>query len=222
MQIYVGVLYRNVKRRADQKQMAILKIGFDLDMTLIESSEAIVKSVQATLREFNREKVVPEVEIRQSVGVPISKSLEHWISGESARAAYEFYKKYYVENALHLTTAMPGALDLISQLSTEVIEYCIITAKDKDVAIAQLSFLGFPDSVVFGGRFGHQKTEAMIEYGCTHYVGDHLEDYKSAKKANVIFIGVDFNPYYDLRSNIPANLPVFSTLEEIVAYSRSI
>jgi phosphoglycolate phosphatase len=197
-------------------------VGFDLDMTLVDSSEAIVYSALETIKEFHGDSTISSKELKQFVGRPMRNSLELWIDPKAAASAFEFYKKFYLENALHLTSAMPGALEILAQLTSDNIPYCVITAKDEKVAKNQLSYLNFPKSTIIGGRFREEKTKAMLEFECTHYVGDHLEDYKSATKAGVTFIGLDFNVAHDLRSKIPEESMVFSGLFDILEHLKSL
>jgi len=199
-----------------------LKIGFDLDMTLVDSSDAIVVSALETIREFHGDSQISAKEVRQFVGLPMRNTLERWIDSKSVASAFEFYKKFYLENALQLTFAIPGAREVLAQLTSEEIPYCVITAKDEKVAQNQLTYLNFPKSTIFGGRFGEGKTKVMIDFECTHYVGDHLEDYKSAIKAGVIFIGLDFNRDHDLRSKIPKESLVFNGLLDVLEYLKSV
>jgi phosphoglycolate phosphatase-like HAD superfamily hydrolase len=149
-------------------------------------------------------------------------SLELWIDPREVAGAFDFYKKFYLENAMHLTFAIPGAQEVLTQLISENIPYCVITAKDEKIAKNQLSYLSFPKSTIFGGRFREEKTKSMLEFKCTHYVGDHLEDYKSATKAGVTFIGLDYNMDHDLRSKIPQESLVFSGLFDILEHLKSL
>jgi phosphoglycolate phosphatase-like HAD superfamily hydrolase len=191
-------------------------------MTLVDSSEAIVFSALETIKEFHGDSNVSSKELKQFVGLPMRKSLELWIDPQVAASAFEFYKKFYLENAIHLTFAIPGAREILAQLTLDNIPHCVITAKDEKVAKNQLSYLNFPKSTIFGGRFREEKTKAMLEFECTHYVGDHLEDYKSAMKAGVTFIGLDFNVDHNLRSKIPQESKVFSGLFDILEHLKSL
>lgn len=198
------------------------KIGFDLDMTLVDSSEAIVFSALETIKEFHGDSTISSKELKQFIGLPMRNSLELWIDPQVAASAFEFYKKFYLENAMHLTFAIPGARELLAQLTSDAIPYCVITAKDEKVANSQLSYLNFPKSTIFGGKFREEKTRTMLEFECTHYIGDHFEDYKSATKAGVTFIGLDFNVDHDLRSKIPQESKVFSGLFDILEHLKSL
>jgi len=197
----------------------LVKIGFDLDMTLVDSSDAILKSAQATLFEFGSINKISETEIRSTVGLPMKDSLTKWLGSEVSSTAFQYYKDYYIREGQNFSFAMPGAVSLLEKLVEKNIEYCIISAKDTLVAETQLAFLNFPESKIFGNRFRAQKTSAMKEFGCHVYVGDHIEDYEASRHAGVDFIGVDFNRSHDLRGLMPSGTPIISTLEEVLQHA---
>lgn len=184
-------------------------------MTLVNSSEAILKSTLATLKEFGSTNKISDYEILSTVGLPMKDSLKKWLGDKNSANAFQYYKEYYVREGLHSSFAMPGAVSLLEELTKMRVSFCIITAKDPLVAETQLSFLGFPKTTIFGNRFREQKTAAMKEFGCDTYVGDHVEDYEAAARAGADFIGVEFNRSHDLRGLIPQGTPIVSRLSEV-------
>jgi phosphoglycolate phosphatase-like HAD superfamily hydrolase len=187
-------------------------------MTLVDSSEAILKSALATLKEFDPTNNISESEIRSSVGLPMKDSLREWLGDQNSGNAFQYYKEFYIREGLHSSFAMPGAISLLKNLTKMKMNFCIITAKDPLVAETQLSFLGFPKSIIFGNRFREQKTAAMKEFGCDTYVGDHVEDYEAAARAGADFIGVEFNISHDLSGLVPPGTLIVSRLSEVSDY----
>jgi phosphoglycolate phosphatase-like HAD superfamily hydrolase len=190
-------------------------IGFDLDMTLVNSSEAIVFSAISAIRSFAPQANIDEMEIRREIGLPIKDLITRYVGSLNSNAAYENYKKYYVNEGLDLSSEIDGAKSTILQLQLKGYSTCVITAKDQNVAELQLRHLGFPFIKVFGNSFGSEKTRAMLAFECTHYVGDHYHDYLAAVEAHIAFIGVDSNPEHDLRGRLPSDVLVIEKLSQI-------
>ena len=58
-------------------------VGFDLDMTLVDSSEAIVQTTLNVLKNFSAE--VDHDEIYRSVGLPIKESFKKFLENHAAK-----------------------------------------------------------------------------------------------------------------------------------------
>lgn len=190
-------------------------IGFDLDMTLVNSSEAIVFSAISSIRSFAPQASIDEMEIRREIGLPIKELITRYVGSLNSHDAYDIYKKFYISEGLDLSREIDGAIATILELQLKGYSTCVITAKDQNVAEAQLRHLGFPSVKVFGDSFGSEKTRAMLAFECTHYVGDHYHDYLAAMEAQIAFIGVDSNPEHDLRGRLPSDVLVIGKLSQI-------
>ena len=190
-------------------------IGFDLDMTLVNSSEAIVFSAISAIQSFAPQANMDEMEIRREIGLPIKDLITRYVGSLNSNAAYENYKKFYINEGLNLSSEIDGAKSTILELQLKGYGTCVITAKDQNVAELQLRHLGFPFIKVFGNSFGSEKTRAMLAFECTHYVGDHYHDYLAAVEAHIAFIGVDSNPEHGLRGRLPSDVLVIEKLSQI-------
>jgi phosphoglycolate phosphatase len=191
-------------------------IGFDLDMTLVDSSQAILLTVQRVLKAFKIE--VDEMDIGRSVGLPIKESFKEWI-GDGYLEAYEMYVAYYQSSGYLESKALPGAKELLVELMRRNYKVVVITAKNQQSAEIQLRHLSIPYSEMVGNVFGNGKTEAMKKTGCSEYVGDHIEDYKAAAAAGIHFIGVATNPMQDLEKDSQGNFPLIESLDNFWDYS---
>ena len=190
-------------------------IGFDLDMTLVNSSEAIVFSAISAIRSFVPQANIDEMEIRREIGLPIKDLITRYVGSLNSNDAYENYKKFYINEGLGLSSEIDGAKSTVIEMQLKGYSTCVITAKDQNVAELQLRHLGFPSIKVFGNCFGSDKTRAMLAFECTHYVGDHYHDYLAAIEAQVAFVGVDSNPEHGLRGRLPSNVLVIEKLSQI-------
>ena len=191
-------------------------VGFDLDMTLVDSSQAILLTTQKVLRSFNTE--VDEEMIARSVGLPIKESFKEWVGDQYLRA-YESYVDHYQSVGYLNSHALPGAQELVGELVGQGTKVVVITAKNRQSAEIQLRHLAIPYSELVGGAFQEGKTEAMLETGCVEYVGDHIEDYRAASKAGIHFIGVTTNPMQNLTKDSQGNFPLIESLENFWDYS---
>ena len=194
----------------------MLTVGFDLDMTLVDSSQAILLTTQKVLKSLDI--TVEEAVITQSVGLPIRDSFKVWVGDQNVQA-YESYVTHYQSTGYLSADVLPGAKELLLELVGRGIKVVIITAKNKKSAEIQLSHLGIPYSEIVGGAFRESKTEAMLKTGCVEYVGDHIEDYAAAEKAGIHFIGVATNPMQELETVSQGKFPVIKSLNDFWGHS---
>lgn len=167
-------------------------VGFDLDMTLVDSSRAIVETAKRALAEFE---VSIETQILgNSIGLPLVNTFKEQLGSEVlAIAIYERYKKLYLLDGFRLTKPNPGAKELLTWLKMQGHSTVVITAKNEFLARKQLSFCELDVDFIYGDSFASGKSSAMIASGCQIYVGDHEEDYFSARQAKVNFVGITTN-----------------------------
>ena len=191
-------------------------VGFDLDMTLVDSSEAIVQTTLNVLKNFSAE--VDHDEIYRSVGLPIKESFKKWV-GDEYLNAYQQYVSEYQSSGFRLSTPLPGAKVLLENLIASGVRVVVITAKNPKSAEIQLSHLEMPFTLLVGDVFGEGKTQAMTNTGCVEYVGDHIEDYLASSRAGIPFIGVDSNPTQNLSVLSAGKFPVMSSLDEFLQFS---
>lgn len=190
-------------------------IGFDLDLTLVDTSKAILWSMKSALAEHNES--IPDQLIERSIGLPLIQTLESALnSKQKALEVYERYQELYQSDGYLLAQQMPGAKATLERLHELGHKITIITAKKQNLAIQQLKFCNLPFNVVRGSCFREAKTSAILEVGAKFFVGDHIEDYLAAKRADVPFIGVDFNEYSTLNSIPESDRTIIKDLSELI------
>lgn len=166
-------------------------IGFDLDMTLIDSRPGI----RAVYEELVRESGAPiDVDLVVSrLGPPIEVELANWVPGDEVDRWSDRYRELYPEIALPLITALPGAyesLDAVRQRGRSI----VITAKHGPNAQLHVDRLELPADAVFGRVWRAAKATVLTEQGATTYVGDHVHDMEAATLAGVTGVGVTTGP----------------------------
>lgn len=166
-------------------------IGFDLDMTLIDSRPGI----RAVYEELSRQTgVFIDAELAVSrLGPPLTWELEHWFPAETVPEMFARYRAMYPEIAIPRVLAMPGAAEALTA-ARELGRAIVITAKAGPNAALHLEHLGLPHDAVIGDAWREQKAEVLVRESADTYVGDHVHDMDAARLADVTGIGVPTGP----------------------------
>ncbi|MFC8299788.1 HAD family hydrolase [Micromonospora orduensis] len=172
--------------------MSALTVGFDLDMTLVDSRPGIA----ATFRALTARTGVPvDADLAVSrLGPPLRTEIAHWFPPEQVESAVHAYRELYPAYAITPTVPMPGAREAIDAIRARGGRVLVVTAKMGRLARLHLEHLGFPVDELAGDLFAEQKATALREYDATHYVGDHVADMVAAGVAGVPGIAVATGP----------------------------
>jgi uncharacterized protein len=169
-----------------------LVVGFDLDMTLIDSRPGIA----ATWAELARRTGVPiDVEaVVSRLGPPLEVELANWFSTEEVAARAGEFRALYPDFAVVGTSLLPGARAAVDAVHLHGGRVVVVTAKYEPNARLHLDHLGLPVDELVGWRWGPAKGAALAERGATIYVGDHESDMVGAKAADAFAVGVATGP----------------------------
>ena len=178
---------------------------FDLDGTLIDSSEGIVHAVTDTIDVLGYNPL-PVKLIRQCIGPPIADSIGS-VVGYSQKQIDDFYKVFrpiYKEKYLMECKLYPDVVELLSALKKNDIKVAIATNKRIDYTttlLKNLKLYQLFDCVEAMDMAGLSKKYQLIQ-NCIQklkirpdkavMIGDSLNDYEAAIKAKVDFIGVRY------------------------------
>jgi len=192
-------------------------VGFDLDMTLIDSRPGI----RASLRALTQETGVPvdaDVVISR-LGPKLEWELAQWFPAEQVAHACKRYRAHYWEHCVGAGTGLlPGAraaVDAVRALGGGVL---VVTAKSESLAHRCLESVGIKADAVVGHVYGDEKRDALIANGATIYVGDTVTDVKSALDAAATAVAVTTGPD-DRAALLAAGADVvFDSLEEFPAW----
>ena len=169
-------------------------IGFDLDMTLVDSADAIVDSVAHTCRTYGV--AIDEAAVRAGVGLPLDRVFPDLIPGAPYLVALEVYRARYLSHGLAMQSLLPGAREALEAVVRDGHRIVVISAK-KDTHVPavldEVGLAGFVDEVV-GERFAETKADALRERNARIYVGDHVGDVLGARGAGAIAIAVTTGP----------------------------
>lgn len=167
-------------------------VGFDLDMTLIDSRPGIA----AAYRELTaRTGVYVDAELAVSrLGPPLRTELAHWFPAASLEEAVTTYRALYAEYAITPTRPMPGAVEALAAVRELGLRVVVVTSKVGRLARLHLDHLGMAVDELAGDLFAEGKGAALTAHGVRWYVGDHAGDMIAARTAGVPGIGVATGP----------------------------
>ena len=165
-----------------------LVVGFDLDMTLIDSRPGIGAVLEALSTETGVAIDVALVQTR--LGPPLDLELAHWFPAEQVPAMADRFRALYPGLAIEPTPALPGAVRALEAVRAAGGRSVVVTAKYAPNAQLHLDHLELRADAVEGWRWAEAKGEALVEHGATVYVGDHAGDMVGAHAAGAVAVGV--------------------------------
>lgn len=168
-------------------------VGFDLDMTLVDSRPGIAEVMSRLAAESGAAIDVDAVVSR--LGPPLEQELAHWFPADRIPAMAARYRELYADYGVPGAVPMPGSLHTLDAIRAARGRVVVVTAKSGPHGRAIVDRLGFGVDAVAGGRFGAKKGEALREYGAGIYVGDHLADIDAARAGDAVAVGVATGMY---------------------------
>jgi phosphoglycolate phosphatase-like HAD superfamily hydrolase len=164
-----------------------LVVGFDLDMTLIDSRRAILASWAALAAETGVPVDLAEVDRR--LGAKLEDEIAQWFPANQRDAAVTSYRRHYLSVAAGLTTALPGARAALAAVRQAGEAAVIITAKHVSSAGPSLAVAGLSGDDLFTNVHGAEKAAVLARIGAAAYVGDTPADMQAATAAGVTAVG---------------------------------
>lgn len=178
---------------------------FDLDGTLLDTTEGVLESAVYAARELGYE-TLPHEQMLSFVGPPIQNSfMKHYgCSVEIAQEAANLFRSYYKEKALYKAKLYPGMIEVLEKIKEKGVKIGVATYKREDYAISILEHFGIaPFCYSMHGADNFNKlSKADIVNLCINemtscrkdviFVGDTEYDALGAKNAEVDFLGVTY------------------------------
>lgn len=163
-------------------------VGFDLDLTLINSRPAIMAAWSAVADELGVHIDLAEVDTR--MGIKLEDEVRHWFPGEKREAAADSYRRHYVQLAPSMTLPMPGAAEALSAVRLAGARAVIITAKHPVSVGPSLAAVEITADEVFAFVHGPEKAAVLADIGAAVYVGDTPADMAAAGAGGALAVGV--------------------------------
>jgi phosphoglycolate phosphatase len=170
----------------------LLTVGFDLDMTLIDSRPGIAATYRAVAAHTGVYIDVDAVVSR--LGPPLAHELGNWFPPGQVDEAAELYRSFYPDDAIEPTQPLPGATEALAAVRAAGGRVIVVTAKRAGLAALHLEHLGLAADVLVGDAWADGKATALREHGASVYVGDHVADMAAAHSAGVVGVGVTTGP----------------------------
>ena len=172
--------------------MPPLTVGFDLDMTLVDSRPGIAAAYRA-LTERTGVAVDAEAAVSR-LGPPLRTEIARWFPPEQVDEAVRLYRELYPAYAITPTVPLPGARAALHAVRERGGRVVVVTSKLGRLAELHLDHLGLTVDELAGDLFAEEKATALRAHGATHYVGDHVADMVAASAAAVPGIAVATGP----------------------------
>ena len=165
-----------------------LVVGFDLDMTLIDT----VPGFAATLRALGGELGVdfPVDRMTTRLGPPLEHLLAEHLAEDAIGAAGDRFRALYPDHAITLVPALAGAHEALAAVRAHRGRVVVVTGKYPANAHLHVDHLGLDIDHLDGWVWGVGKAEALRREGATVYVGDHVHDVAGARAAGALSVSV--------------------------------
>jgi phosphoglycolate phosphatase len=195
--------------------MASPPVGFDLDMTLIDSRRAIMASFAAVAAETGVP--IEPAAVDSRLGVPLDTELAYWFPADQVPAAMRLYRQHYPRLAGPLTTALPGARESLAAVRAHGARAVVITSKIAVSARLSLDGVGLTADDLFADVYGPQKAAVLSGLRAAAYVGDTPADMAAAAQAGVRAVGVATGSFTDRDLRAAGADEVLTTLADFPA-----
>jgi pyridinium-3,5-biscarboxylic acid mononucleotide sulfurtransferase len=169
-----------------------LVVGFDLDMTLIDTRPGIAAVWDA----LSAETGVPidSAAAVSRLGPPLDDELAVWFAEGDRAAAGDRFRALYPSLAVTTVPVLAGAREAMAAVRRHGGTVVVVTGKYEPNARLHVEHLGLDVDHVVGWLWGPLKAEALRAHGATVYVGDHVGDVEGARAADALSVGVPTGP----------------------------
>ncbi|WP_103504629.1 MULTISPECIES: HAD family hydrolase [Streptomyces] len=168
-------------------------IGFDLDMTLVDTRPGIRETYLALAAETGVE-IDADLAVSR-LGPPLTWEMDHWFPKDAIPGAVRRYRELYPDHAVTTSPLLPGAAEALAAVRDAGGRSMVVTAKIAVNARMHMDFLGLTPDLLVGDLWAEAKGEALREQGATVYVGDHLGDIRGAHSAGALAVSVPTGPF---------------------------
>ncbi len=127
-------------------------VGFDLDMTLIDTVVGFAATLEVLGAELGVE--FPTEELTSKLGPPLDLMLEPHLPAEQIRGAVDRFREIYPETAVVPTPAFPGVAEALAAVRRHHGRIVLVTGKYTPNAQLHVDHLGLDVDVVEGRVWG--------------------------------------------------------------------
>lgn len=193
-----------------------LVVGFDLDMTLIDSRPGIRATFEALVAETGLAVDIDLVVSR--LGPPLEHELAHWAPAGQVPVLAARYRELYLDLGVALVEPLPGAVAALERVRELGGRTVVVTAKSHSGATAALAHLGVPVDALEAERWHTEKAVGLAAHGATVMVGDHVADMAGALAAHAVPVGVTTGPCDAAELTAAGAAVVLDSLEQLPSW----
>jgi phosphoglycolate phosphatase len=190
-------------------------VGFDLDMTLIDSRRVILESFARLAADTGV--AIDPAGVTGRLGIKLETELAYWFPPAEIQRSVQVFRSHYLRLLGPLTTRLPGAAEALAAVRAAGARSVVITAKYELTARLSLEGVGLAADELFADAHGPEKAEVLKAIGAAVYVGDTPADMEAAATAGAHAVGVTTGSFTgaDLRAAGAAD--VLSSLADFPA-----
>ena len=208
-------------------------VGFDLDGTLVDSSQDLCIALNHALVFAGRDPI-PLEGIRPLVGRGVRRMLERALiteggmDEESFKPVYKELLRFYADHLAVHTRPYPGCVAMLDALAAEGVQLAVVTNKFEKFARSLLDQIGLTErfvTVIGGDTMGpglsKPAADPIVEMiarcggGTAAFVGDTTIDVGAAHAAGIPCVAVDFGLNDKPAGELGANR-VISHFDELI------
>lgn len=210
---------------------------FDVDGTLLDTSDGIIASVEYVLEKYHLPEVSQEI-LESFIGPPVQDSFQRvfGVNEEQKNEMAETFRNQYKDNDLLKAVPYEGVHTLLQNLSGSGSKLAIATFKRQDYAETIVKHFGLDRYVPvicgsdFAGRLKKKDiiAEAVLKTGIKDLsqvvmIGDTELDCEGARNQGIKFIGVTYGYGYNKGERIIGDhvLGQADSLEQVYDILRS-
>jgi phosphoglycolate phosphatase len=166
-------------------------VGFDLDLTLVDSHRQTVGSYLAAFAELGGP-AVTEADLVPHLGLTLAQVSTLLAPELDSDQVVRAYRAHYDRPGAPPAEAMPGAANALAAVHAVGGRSLVVSAKQAVRIRSEVEKAGLADrlDVLYGDLFGAEKADALIAEHADLYVGDHPGDMAAAARAGCTALGV--------------------------------
>lgn len=165
-----------------------LTVGFDLDMTLIDTTAGFAATLSALGAEYALE--LPIDDLTSRLGPPLDQLLAPYVAPGQMGGVVDRFRALYPDTAVTPVPALPGAAEAFAAVRRHGGRVLVVTGKFTPNARLHLDHLGLGADELVGEVWGVGKAASLLEHGAGIYVGDHVHDVEGALAAGAVSVSV--------------------------------
>ena len=170
-------------------------VGFDLDLTLVDSAAGIAATMRATLAAEGVGGEPSDDVMRANIGIPVEASIRLLAPDADTERLAATYRRLYPELGVPPTVLLPGVAEAFAAVRAAGGRVLVVSAKTEAAVHRVLDHVQLSDGpqapdLVAGDLFAGQKGELLRREGAHAYVGDHPGDVEAAKVAGATSVAV--------------------------------